>query len=80
MHGRGHAWQGACMAVGMCDRRGVHGKGQAWRGACMAREMATAADGTHSTGMHSCPKKFSSMCLLCSLEVCSPNRIKNSIF
>ena len=39
MHGRGmHAWQG-----------GMHG-----RGACMAGDMATAVDGTHPTGMHSC--------------------------
>ena len=34
----GHAWQG-----GMCGRR-----------ACMAGETATAAAGTHPTGMHSC--------------------------
>ena len=34
----GHAWQGACMA----------------RGACVAGETATAAGGTHPTGMHSC--------------------------
>ena len=49
--GGGHAWQGARM-VG-----GKHGRwGYAWRGggACMAGEMATAADSTHSTGMHSC--------------------------
>ena len=37
-----HSWQGACMAGG------VHG-----RGACMAGEMASAANGTHPTGMHS---------------------------
>ena len=43
MHGRGCAWQGACMAGGM------HG-----RGVCVAGEMATAVDGTHPTGMHSC--------------------------
>ena len=36
----GHVWQG-----GMRDKRGG--------GACMA---ATAADGTHPTGMHSCFK------------------------
>ena len=42
MHGRGacmvggHAWQGACMA----------GEG------CVAGDTATAADGTHPTGMH----------------------------
>ena len=36
---------------------GVHvaGGGHVWHGACMtAGEMATAADGTHPTGMHSC--------------------------
>ena len=38
-----HVWQGVCMAGGM------HG-----RMACMAEEMATAVDGTHPTGMHSC--------------------------
>ena len=30
MHGRGCAWQGACMAGGM------HGRGHAWWGVCMA--------------------------------------------
>ena len=45
VHGRG-----ACM-VG-----GVHGRGHEWWGwgACMAGETATAAGGTHPTGMHSC--------------------------
>ena len=48
MHGRGHAswghaWWG-CMAGDM------HGR---WR-VCIPRETATAADGTHPTGMHSC--------------------------
>ena len=38
----GHAWQGVCVAGGC-----------AWWGACIAGEMATAADGTHPTGMHS---------------------------
>ena len=38
MHARGHVWKG-----GMCGR-----------GACLAGESATAADGTHHTGMHSC--------------------------
>ena len=44
MHGRGacavvrHVWWGC-----VCVRLG-----------CMAGEMATAADGTHPTGMHSC--------------------------
>ena len=45
----GHAWQGACMAGSHECQGGVHG-----RGACMAGEMATAVDGTHPTGMHSC--------------------------
>ena len=50
MHGRGHAWQG-----------GIHGGEHVWwgacmagRGSCVAGEMATAVDGTHPTGMHSC--------------------------
>ena len=42
---RGHAWQGVCMA-GVC----LVGEG----GSCVAGEMATAADGTHPTGTHSC--------------------------
>ena len=45
--GRGHAWYGVCMV-------GMHGRGMHGRGACMAEEMATAMDGTHPTGMHSC--------------------------
>ena len=28
--------------------------GHVWRGPCVAAETATAADGTHPTGMHSC--------------------------
>ena len=35
----GHAWQGACVVAG---------------GVCMAGETATAAGGTHPTGIHSC--------------------------
>ena len=38
--------RGACVV-------GVHG-----RGACVAGEMATAAGGTHPTGMYSCIKLF----------------------
>ena len=45
--GRGCAWQAACMS-GACVAGGC-----AWQGACVARETATAADGTHPTGMHS---------------------------
>ena len=57
------------MAGGMCGRGacmvgGMHCMGHAWhrgvhdRGVCMARETATAADGTHPTGMHSCLLHF----------------------
>ena len=45
MTGVVHGMAGAC----------VTGGGHAWQGrACVAGEMATAADGTHPTGMHSC--------------------------
>ena len=53
MHGKGHMWQG-----------GVCGGGCAWQGACMAgggcveEETATAADGTHPSGSHSCYKLY----------------------
>ena len=45
MRRRGCAWQGAWVAAG-----------HVWRGegAWVAGETATAADYTHSTGMHSC--------------------------
>ena len=49
----GHAWwwDGVCVAGGHAWRGGGH----VWQGeACMAGEMATAVDGTHPTGMHSC--------------------------
>ena len=56
----GHVWLGggACIARAM-HGRGMCGRGCVWPGGphgrgCMAREMATAADGTHPTGMHSC--------------------------
>ena len=39
----GHAWQ-----------EGICGRGVCMTGVCVAREMATAAGGTHPTGMHSC--------------------------
>ena len=51
MHGRGTcvAWGGMC-GMGVCGL-----EGHVWqRGACMAGETATAVDGTHPTGMHSC--------------------------
>ena len=51
MHGRGHAWQGACMAGGMHGRGGgVHGPG-GWQGACVAGEGACMAGGMHGWGM-----------------------------
>ena len=43
----------------MSGRGCVHGRvcmvggGHVWQGACVAGEKATAADGTHPTGMHS---------------------------
>ena len=46
--------EGACMAGGAC----VVGGGMCGRG-CMAGETATAADGTHPTGMHSCLRSAS---------------------
>ena len=60
MHGRGHVWQRHAWQGGM------HGSGHVWQGACvvrgervcqgvcMAGETATAVDGTHPTGLHSC--------------------------
>ena len=48
------------MHSGVCVAGGMHGRGSTWqgdmrgRGACMAGETATAADGMHPTGMHSC--------------------------
>ena len=47
----GHAWfgEGAYMAGGHALQRSVRGKG-----ACMTGELATAGDGMHPSGMHSC--------------------------
>ena len=50
MAGEGACLVGACMAGGHAWPGGVCGRG----GACVAGETATAAGGTHSTGMHSC--------------------------
>ena len=51
--GGGYAWQRVCM---VCMVDGVHVRGYVWHGvqACVAGEMATAADSTHPTAMHSC--------------------------
>ena len=45
MHGRGYMEKAVYMAKG---------GGHVWQGVYMAGETATAADGTHPTGMHSC--------------------------
>ena len=50
MVGCEHAWQGG-MHGGECVWQGG---GTCMAGACVAGETATAADGTHPTGMHSC--------------------------
>ena len=46
MHGRGHVWQGVCVAGG-----GHACQGYAWWGACMAGETATGAGDMHPNGM-----------------------------
>ena len=53
MHGRGCV----CVWQGGMHGRGVHamaGGSMHVKGACVAGETATAADGMHPTGMHSC--------------------------
>ena len=64
VHGRGMRGRGGvCVAGGHAWWGTGHGGGGGG-GACLAGEMATAASGTHPTGMHSCyflslyPKKF----------------------
>ena len=59
VHGRGHAWQGGLEWWGTCMVGGAWIAGGVWWEACMAGETATAAGGTHHTGMHSCYKCFS---------------------
>ena len=50
MHGKGVCvWQGACITRGHAWLVHVW-----WEGACMAGETATAVDGMHLSGMHSC--------------------------
>ena len=59
VRGRGVCGGGRCVCGG-----GVSGTGHAWRGgeavwwwgSCMGGETASAADGTHPTGMQSCLK------------------------
>ena len=59
--GEGDVWQEACVAGGMHDAWWGHvcKGGHAWQGVYMAGawvagQTATAEDGTHHTGMHSC--------------------------
>ena len=52
----GHTWQGHMWWEGMCGRECAWQGGVWQREACVAGEMATAAGGTHPTGMHSCLK------------------------
>ena len=53
MCGKGGPWWGCMYGGGVLH--GVCVVGGAWQGgACVAGEMATAADSTHPTGMHSC--------------------------
>ena len=49
MHGVGYVWQADMHCRGTC-MAGVGGG----VGACVLGETATAADCTHTTGMHSC--------------------------
>ena len=86
--GEGDTWQGGVHGWGAC-MGGVHGGGHAWwgggmcgRGACMAGETATAAEGTHPTGLHSClsllPLQLSFF--QCHLDVsCDDKLEKNSL-
>ena len=52
MHGKGGGMrdEGVCIGGSMRGEGGMLGRG----GTCVAGETATAADGTHPTGMHSC--------------------------
>ena len=52
----GHAWWGCVWQGGHRWQGDVHGR-EVGVGACMAEETATAADGTHPTGIHSCALK-----------------------
>ena len=56
---RGHVWWGGMHGIGVCMAGNMHGRGTYVVGVCgggasMAGETATAVDGTHPTGMHSC--------------------------
>ena len=82
VHGRRCAWQeGMCIGGvwrggGVHGRRGMHGRGRGhtWCGG-VAGETATAEDGTHPTGIHSCLCGIFMAFMLCFLL----NYIKVSI-
>ena len=44
--------------AGACMAGGIHGRGPCVGGGSMAGETATAAGGTHPTGIHSCLLQF----------------------
>ena len=46
--------KGGCVVKGLCEVKGACMAGGWGSGASVAGETATAADGTHRTGMHSC--------------------------
>ena len=60
LFGGGYAWQGVCVAGGHSGWRAYMAGGcmvggmRAGEMATAAEDMATAADCTHPTGMHSC--------------------------
>ena len=62
MPGKGGVHGGGVHDSGVCMSGGVHVRGCVWQGGCMAGETATAADGTHPTGMHSCFIIFQFFC------------------
>ena len=68
MHGRGHAWQGVCMAgghawQGMCGRRtcmtGVHGRGHARQGVVHSQRGAWSG-GVHGSIDGHCSGRYAS--------------------
>ena len=59
----GYVFTCVCLSTG---GRVMHGRGR--RGLCMAGEMATAAGGTHPTGMHSCLLGWACMAGRCAWQ------------
>ena len=54
MHGRGHVWQGPCVAGGHAWQGGMHGRGHTWQGVCMTGgcewQGVCMAGGMHGRG------------------------------